>query len=112
MCVQGQEGSMVMEAAWMGNVMNLFKGEAITQNQPTVALQGAETTLPILKTAKRRLKNAVLYFTPGFPQLQLIKKLKHCMKNKTNESDLSYFIEKSVVRMYGAKDGKVGLFEN
>lgn len=49
---------------------------------------------------------------PGFPQLQLIKKLKHCMGNKTNESHLSYFIKKSVVRMYGAKDGKVGLFEN
>ena len=49
---------------------------------------------------------------PGFPQLQLIKKLKHCMGNKTNESHLSYFIEKSVVRMYGAKDGKVGVFEN
>lgn len=44
MCVQGQEGSVVMEAAWMGNVMNLFKEEAVTQNQPTVALQGVETT--------------------------------------------------------------------
>ena len=50
--------------------------------------------------------------SPGFPQLQLIKKVKHCMGNKTDESHWSCFIEKSVVRVYGAKDGKVGLFEN
>ena len=60
-----------MEAAWMGNVMNLFKGEDITQNQPTVALQGVGITLPILKTAKRRLKNAVLYFTPRFSTIAI-----------------------------------------
>ena len=55
----------------MGNVMNLFKGAAITQNQPTVALQGAETALPILKAVKRRLENAVLYFIPRFSTIAI-----------------------------------------
>ena len=41
-----------MEAAWMGNVMNLFKGAAMTQHQPTAILQGEETALPALKTVK------------------------------------------------------------
>lgn len=70
-CVQGQAGGVVTETAWMGNVMNLFKGAAITQNQPTVALQGAETALPILKAVKRRLKNAVLYFIPRFSTIAI-----------------------------------------
>lgn len=45
-----------MEAVWMGNVVNLFKGAAMTRPQPTAALQGAETALPGLQIVKKRLK--------------------------------------------------------
>lgn len=69
MCVQGQEGSMVMEAAWMGNVMNLFKGEAITQNQPTVALQGDH--IAYSKDCQEEAEKCSFIFYPRFSTIAI-----------------------------------------